>query len=275
MKPLETKLSQLKQILELHQNIGIAFSGGVDSTFLIAFATSACSNLNVTGITVNAPNFAPDEIEYTRDFCKERNIPHLVVDLKFSQIEGLKENSLERCYSCKKSIFTHVGKIAAANGIFVIADGTNLDDDADYRPGKRALAELGVISPLKEVGLTKLEIRQALKEMNIAIWNKPAFACLASRIPYGEEITEQKLHAVYMVEKAIRDAGFTQVRVRHHGQVARIEVLPQEMQSFVNPENLEIINQTALNAGFSFAALDLSGYRMGNMHQSIHHTTKL
>jgi len=275
MYTLDNKLVKLKELLEKHDHLGIAFSGGVDSTFLLAFAASLSSHLKVTGITAVAPNFAPDEIEFARNFCEENHISHQMVTLDFSQIEGLKENSRERCYTCKKSIFTRLKSVAAEQGIFVLADGTNLDDDFDYRPGKRALSELGIISPLKQAGLTKVEIRQALQSMGISIWNKPAYACLASRIPYGDEITEEKLAAVYQVEKAIREAGFSQVRVRHHGQVARIEVMPEDMQAFIEPENLKRIHQIALNAGFSFAALDLSGYKMGNMNHQIDLMQKL
>lgn len=267
MAILSEKLDKLKKLIEGYENLGIAFSGGVDSTFLLAFASKLeTPNFKVTGLTVNAANFAPDEIEYATSFCKNAGIAHLVIPLDFSQIDGFKENSRERCYYCKRSIFSVVKKLALENGITTIADGTNLDDDLDFRPGKKALVELGVISPLKEVGLTKAEIRQALKDMGISIWNKPAFACLASRIPTGEEITEEKLAAIYQVEKAIRDLGFSQVRVRHHGEVARIELLPEDIQRFTVAEIMGKINQTALDAGFTFAAVDLSGYKMGNMN---------
>lgn len=270
MASLGEKLEKLKKIMSGCEDLGIAFSGGVDSTFLLAFASKMKTDkFNVTALTVNASNFAPDEIVYAKEFCKNAGINHIIVEIDFSEIEGFKENTKERCYYCKRSIFTIVKKCASENGIFTIADGTNVDDDLDFRPGKRALAELGIISPLKEAGLTKAEIRQALKDMGIPIWNKPAFACLASRIPYGEEITEEKLFAIYTVEKAVRDLGFSQVRVRHHGQVARIELLPEDFQAFLAPEVAPKINQAALDAGFSYAALDLTGYKMGNMNQPV------
>jgi len=250
-------------------NLGIAFSGGVDSTFLLAFASRLQSvNFKVTALTVNSTNFAPDEIDYAKEFCVGHGIDHIIIDVDFSHIDGFKENSRERCYYCKRSIFSYVKKLAGTHGITAIADGTNLDDDSDFRPGKKALLELGIISPLKEAGLTKDEIRHALKDMGISIWNKPAFACLASRVPYGEEITEEKLNSIYKVEKAIRDMGFSQVRVRHHGEIARIELLPEDIPAFAVPATMEKINQIALDAGFSYAALDLSGYKMGNMNTS-------
>lgn len=266
---LNQKLVKLKQILERYDNLGIAFSGGVDSTFLLAFASRLQSiHFKVTALTVNASNFAPDEIDYAKEFCLENGINHIIIDIDFSQIDGFKENSRERCYYCKRSIFSYVKKMAHIHGITAIADGTNLDDDSDFRPGKKALLELGIVSPLKEACLTKDEIRQALKDMGISIWNKPAFACLASRIPYGEEITESKLSSIYKVEKAIRELGFSQVRVRHHGEIARIELLPEDIPSFATPDIMAKINQIALDAGFSFVALDLSGYKMGNMNTS-------
>jgi len=269
MNNLNIKLDKLKQIIESYDHLGIAFSGGVDSTFLLAFASKISSdNFKVTALTVNSSNFAPDEIDFAKGFCKENGIEHIIIDIDFSQIEGFKDNSRERCYYCKRSIFSYVKKQAENQGITAIADGTNLDDDLDFRPGKKALIELGVISPLKEALLTKDEIRQALKDMGISIWNKPAFACLASRIPYGEEITESKLHSIYKVEKFIRDLGFSQVRVRHHGQIARIEILPEDIQAFVLPEVRIKINQIALDAGFIYATLDLAGYKMGNMNTS-------
>lgn len=269
MNNLNEKLEKLKQIINRYDNLGIAFSGGVDSTFLLAFASRLQSvNLKVIALTVNSSNFAPDEIEFARKFCIKKEIKHIIIDIDFSHIEGFKENSRERCYYCKRSIFSHVKKVAMDYGITAIADGTNLDDDSDYRPGKKALLELGVVSPLKEAMLTKNEIRQALKEMGISIWNKPAFACLASRIPYGEEITEAKLHSIYKIEKAIRDLGFPQVRVRHHGDMARIELPPEDIQAFAVPDIRNKINQIVLDAGFSFAALDLAGYKMGNMNTS-------
>lgn len=267
MNILEEKLEKLRTSLEKYDRIGVAFSGGVDSTFLLAFISAMEGKKpEVIGMTVNAPNFAPDEIAYARQFCADRDIRHLIIDIDFDNIDGFKENSKERCYFCKKSIFSHVKKIAGEQGIHVIADGTNLDDDLDYRPGKKALLELGVISPLKDALLTKNEIRQALKALGVSIWDKPAYACLASRIPYGVEITEDKLLAIYQVEKTIRNLGFSQVRVRHHGEIARIELLPQDIPVFVQPDILSLVQTAAISAGFSFAALDLAGYKMGNMN---------
>lgn len=267
MYNINVKLDRLKSIIESYNHLGIAFSGGVDSTFLLAYAAKLSSaNFKVTALTINSANFAPDEIDFARKFCVDNNIEHIIIDIDFNMIEGFKDNSRERCYYCKRSIFLYVKKQAESQGITVIADGTNLDDDKDFRPGKKALFELGIISPLKDALFTKDDVRLALKDMGISIWNKPAYACLASRIPYGEEITESKLHSIYKVEKAIRDLGFSQVRVRHHGQIARIELLPEDIQKFVLPAIRKEINQVAITSGFSFATLDLDGYKMGNMN---------
>lgn len=266
MDQLNDKLKQLELMLNKYGKLGVAFSGGVDSTFLLAFASSRIGTSNVTAITVDASNFAQDEIEYTKSFCHEMSINHLVIQVAFESINGFKENSKERCYFCKKSIFSIVKEYANEKGIMIIADGTNLDDDLDYRPGKKALGELGIVSPLKAVGLTKSEIRFALKEMGISIWDKPAFACLASRIPYGEEITEEKLISIYQVEKTIKSLGFSQVRVRHHGQIARIEILPEDIVAFSAPLIRQEVHKSAIEAGFSFSALDLEGYKMGNLN---------
>jgi uncharacterized protein len=264
---LEKKLRSLENLLSQHANLGIAFSGGVDSTFLLAFAAAHLQEgRSITAITVSAPNFAPDEVEFAKDFCENRGIRHMIIAMDFNSIEGLSENTEERCYFCKRSIFSTVKRIAGDNNIPVIADGTNLDDQGDYRPGKKALLELGVLSPLLEADLTKEEIRQAAFDMDLPVWNKPAYACLASRVPYGEPITEEKLGAIYLVEKEIRDLGFSQVRVRHHGDIARIELLTEDFTSFVSPEITEKIDRAAKIAGFRYAALDLSGYRMGNMN---------
>ena len=267
MNVLEKKLRSLENLLSQHANLGIAFSGGVDSTFLLAFAAAHLQEgRSITAITVSAPNFAPDEVEFAKDFCENRGIRHMIIAMDFNSIEGLSENTEERCYFCKRSIFSTVKRIAGDNNSPVIADGTNLDDQGDYRPGKKALLELGVLSPLLEADLTKEEIRQAAFDMDLPVWNKPAYACLASRVPYGEPITEEKLGAIYLVEKEIRDLGFSQVRVRHHGDIARIELLTEDFTSFVSPEITEKIDRAAKIAGFRYAALDLSGYRMGNMN---------
>ncbi len=251
---LEDKLGMLRENLLDKGSITVALSGGVDSVFLVYFAKEVLGD-KVSAVTGVAANFASDETEYAVNLCKKLGIRHKIIEVPV--MDALRDNPKDRCYHCKKKIFSELIK-SAEN----LADGTNLDDMSDYRPGIKALAELGIWSPLKDAGLTKPEIRQALKERGINIWDKPAFACLASRIPYGEEITEAKLEAVYKVECALKQMGFTQVRARHHGDVVRIEMLPSEWDISRYKE----IDKAGKAAGFKFVALDLEGYKMGRMN---------
>lgn len=251
---LKDKLEKLREDLIAKGSITIALSGGVDSVFLVCFAKEVLGD-KVTAVTAAAPNFAPDETEYAKNLCRQLGVSHRVMEV--SVMDALKDNPKDRCYYCKKKIFSELIKTGTN-----LADGTNLDDMSDYRPGRKALEELGIWSPLKDAGLTKDEIRQALKERNISIWDKPAFACLASRIPYGQEITEAKLEAVYKVECALKQMGFTQLRARHHGEVVRIELLPSEWDIAKFKE----IDEAGKAAGFKFTALDLEGYKMGRMN---------
>lgn len=251
---IDAKLQKLKEDLLARKHITVALSGGVDSVFLVCFAKEVLGD-NVMAVTGAAPNFAPDEIEYAKTVCSRLEVNHRIIEIPIMDI--LKDNPKDRCYYCKKKIFTCFASECAD-----LADGTNLDDMSDYRPGLKALKELGVWSPLRDAGLTKAEIRQALKSRNIEIWDKPAFACLASRIPYGQEITESKLEAVYKTEKSLKELGFTQVRARHHGDIVRIELLPCEWDI----EKFEEINEAGQNAGFKYTALDLEGYKTGRMN---------
>lgn len=265
----EEKLAKLEAILKEYREVAVTFSGGVDSTFLLLFAHKVLGD-NVFAVTANAPNFAPDEISYTKELCRREGIRHYTVELGSSVLEAFADNPPDRCYICKSIVF---GKLLAnVRHSFphaIIADGTNRDDVRDYRPGRKALEELGICSPLKDAELTKPEIRRGLKELGGEIWNKPAYACLASRIPYGERITVEKLEAIHKAETALRDLGFTQVRVRHHGNLARIEVPPAERSRFFDAEFMDRVNEMMKDAGFRYAALDLAGYRMGSLNDEV------
>lgn len=269
---MDTKLNDLKKIIEGYGKMAVAFSGGVDSTFLLAFAAKC--DVELIAFTANASNFASDEIEYARKFCSERGIKHVIVDVAPEALPEFSNNPPDRCYICKKAVF---GKLLAESRGYVLTDGTNADDGNDYRPGMRALEELEIASPLRDAGLAKKEIRQALHEMGIEIWDKPAFACLASRVPYGERITVEKLKAIYALEKALRDKGFKQLRVRAHEVgsgsqtklMARIEILPEDRSKFFDLSFMDDAAELAKNAGFEYAALDLTGYRMGSLNSAI------
>lgn len=275
MAKLADKLETLKNIISGYGQMIVALSGGVDSVFLLTFAHSIWKDDRVAAMTAKGPHFATDETEYARQICDNLGISHKTVKADYV-LDIIKENPKDRCYICKKEIFSALKQRAEMTGS-ILADGTNLDDMDDYRPGYKALQELGIANPLKEAGLTKAEIRTALKALAESdelikaalmtdIWNKPAFACLASRIPYGETITKDKLSAIYDAEVFLRNLGFAQVRVRHHGDVARIEVLPQDRKKFYDEDFMDKINEGIKKCGFKFAALDLGGYKMGNLN---------
>lgn len=251
-----------------HENMAVAFSGGVDSTFLLLCAKDVFGD-DLLAVTALAPNFDPDEIELTKKICAEREIRHLIINLGTELLDEIAHNPEDRCYVCKKSIFTALRNTLWDLGFDTIADGTNVDDAKDYRPGQRALDELGVISPLRDAGFTKQDIRLGLKAMNVETWDKPAYACLASRVPYGQEITVEKLKAIHQAESALRDLGFPQVRVRHHGDVARIEVPPTHRSRFFDESFMDLVNETVRKAGFKYVSLDLGGYVMGSLNQGI------
>lgn len=277
---LSEKLEKLTDVLTGYGQMLIALSGGVDSVFLLTFARNVLGGDSVAALTASGPHFAPDEVQYAAHLCDCLGISHKII--KTDEILPLiEDNPLDRCYICKKAIFSQLKERAEMTGS-TLADGTNLDDMDDYRPGHRALQELEVASPLKDAGLTKAEIRDALKLMasednslaaalmldsGMPIWEKPAFACLASRIPYGEKITCEKLNAVYRAEVFLRSIGFRQVRVRHHGDVARIEVLPGDRHRLFDEALMDRINNEITSCGFRYAALDLGGYKMGNLNK--------
>lgn len=283
---LDSRLQKLRSIILDYGQMIIALSGGVDSVFLLAFAAKVFEESygpgsdRIAALTASGPHFAPDEVEYAVHLCSMLGISHKTVSAE-DVLELIEDNPQDRCYICKKSIFSQLKERADMVGS-VLADGTNLDDMDDYRPGYRALQELGVSSPLKDAGLTKSEIRCALKQLaaddpvlesalilqdGTPVWHKPAFACLASRIPYGEKITADKLDAIYRAEVFMRSLGFSQVRVRHHGDVARIEVLPEDRHKLYDDALMDRVNEEIRACGFSYAALDLGGYRMGNLNR--------
>ena len=263
------KKQKLEKFLKDCGQAVIAYSGGVDSTFLLLLGKKILGD-RILAVTASAPNFAPDEIRYAQELCREEGIRHMTVDLGEEILNSFSHNPPDRCYICKKAIFGQLKQ--QAEKIFpgaVVCDGTNLDDMKDYRPGRKALEELQVVSPLKEAGFTKAEVRRGLKELGGEIWDKPAFACLASRIPYGQEITVEKLEAVYKAECFLHDLGFPQVRVRHHGNLARIEVPPEVRSEFFDLGFMDKVNEQIKAAGFLYVTLDLAGYRMGSLNEEI------
>jgi len=265
---LQKKLENLKKYIDGLGSLAVGFSGGVDSSFLTAIAHEVLGDrlIAVTGADASVPK---RELKEAMAFCKERGIRHIVCKVDPLKEEGYRNNSPDRCYFCKHGIFTEVRKIAVENGIEYMAEGSNMDDIGDYRPGLRAAAELSVKSPLREAGLTKSEIRIISRAMGLPTWSKPAYACLASRFVYGEEITEEKLHMIDRAEQFLIEHGFFEERVRMHGNIARIEVPPEDIPRLAADEIREAVYDKFREIGFLFVTLDMKGYKSGSMNATM------
>ena len=209
------------------------------------------------------------ELKEAKAFCEENGIRHLVCHSEELDIEGFRQNPKNRCYLCKHELFEKILKIARENNIAAVAEGSNMDDNGDYRPGLVAVKELQIKSPLREAGLNKAEIRELSRELGLKTWDKQSFACLSSRFVYGETISEEKLHMVDLAEQYLLDLGFHQVRVRIHGMMARIEVLPEELQRLMEEENRTQIYACLKKIGFAYVTVDLGGYRTGSMNETL------
>jgi len=264
----EEKLIRLNKLLSETGGIAVGFSGGTDSSFLVYTAYKTLGDRAVA-VTARSSTYTTAEFESAVNFTKEHGIRHVVIDSEELSIKGFSDNPPDRCYFCKGELFGKVRTVADNLGIKYVADGTNVDDLNDYRPGLKAAKELGTISPLKEAGLSKIEIRELSRQAGLSTWDKPAAACLASRFPYGAKITAQKLKMVESAETFLKNLGFKQLRVRHHGDTARIEIAPDEMKQVLNQELLSAINAGMKSIGFIYSALDLAGYRTGSMNENL------
>ena len=263
---LDEKYTQLLDSLRGMGRVAVAYSAGVDSTFLLAAAHEALGEnaLALTAVTAAIPQ---REVKEAVDFCAQLGVRHRLVEVDALAVPAFRENAPDRCYHCKKYIFSALWDAARAEGCERLAEGSNLDDDLDYRPGHRAILELGVESPLHAAALTKAEIRALSKRMGLLTATKPSFACLASRVPYGEEITAEKLRRIDEAEQLLLQRGFSQFRVRSHGDLARIEVLPAEQEKLFA---LRAEIHEALKAlGFAYVAMDLRGFRSGSMNETL------
>ena len=266
----EEKYTKLLEILQGMGRIVVAFSGGVDSTFL-TYAAKEAVGANALAVTSRSGVVPERDLREGAAFCEQQGIAHAYVDFDELAVPGFAENPPDRCYICKKTLFTKLLEIAAKEQA-VLCEGSNMDDLGDYRPGLRALRELSVRSPLQEAGLTKSEIRLLSQKFGLPTWAKPASACLASRFAYGERITATKMAAVDKAEQLLFDLGFTQYRVRAHGDekkglLARIEVLPEELTKALQPEIRQEIISKFKDYGFAYVTLDLLGYRTGSMNE--------
>lgn len=260
---LEEKCGHLAEYLKKCGRAAVAFSGGVDSAFLLKTAHGVLGGncIAVTAVSCFIPERERGE---AAEFCRSEGIAHITVEFNPLEIEGVAENPKNRCYLCKKAVFQKISAAAEQNGVSFVLDGTNKDDEADFRPGRDALRELGVKSPLAECGFTKEDIRAASKAAGLSQWNKPSAACLASRFVYGETLTEEKLRRVEQAEAFLHENGFSQVRVRVHQKLARIEVLPNEMETLFAKRG--DISEKLSSLGFDYVTLDLRGFRSGSMN---------
>ena len=268
MDLLEIKYENLKEYLRSLKSVAAAFSGGVDSTFLLKVAHDVLGDKAIA-VTARSLSFPKRELDEATAFAFDNSIEHIVVDSEELNIDGFSKNPTNRCYLCKSELFSKIKAIAQTKGIENVIEGSNSDDNGDYRPGLMAVAELGIKSPLREAGLTKAEIRQLSKKLGLPTWNKQSFACLSSRFPYGEDITPDRLRMIDQAEQYLLDLGFHQVRVRFHGNLARIETDENGFAAMLDGKTRDKIDSRFKEIGFTYIALDIKGYRTGSMNETL------
>ncbi len=269
-KETEEKYQLLKDIIGEWGRCVVAFSGGCDSSLLLNVASDVLGAAKVLAVTARSPSFPAHELEEARRGAAKLGVEHMEFDTDELSDPEFVENSKDRCYYCKRELFNKVREIAKRQNISVVCDASNHDDaENDYRPGLRALKELGIRSPLKEAKLSKREVRSLSRRLGLPTHDRPSFACLASRFPYGEKITEKKLDRVGRAELVMKEAGYRQFRVRSHGDVSRIELGPEEDWSGLSGSGGGIIVKKLKKLGYVYVTLDLEGYRTGSMNEAI------
>ena len=268
----QEKLEKLKFYLTELKSVAVAFSSGVDSTFLLKIAHDVLGDQAIA-ITAQSGAFPKRELKETIEFCQEKMIRHFILESDELSVEGFASNPPNRCYICKKELFTQIGILARKNGVKHVVEGSNVDDMGDYRPGLIAIDELGIKSPLRYAELTKQEIRDLSQQMHLPTWDKPSFACLVSRFPYGEPLTKNKLRMVEAAEQYLLDLGFRQVRVRNHENLARIETDEAGFARLC--EYKESIHQKLKEIGYAYVSVDLLGYRTGSMNETLDKKDKM
>jgi uncharacterized protein len=269
MANLDHKYRQLQQNLSVLDSGLLAFSGGVDSTLLLKVCQDTIPG-RFLAVTAKSDTTPRRELQDAVRYAEEIGVEHLVIESDELSLSAFVKNPPEKCYICKKWRFGTLKTLAQQKGFTYLLDGSNLDDSQDYRPGMQALLELGVRSPLLEAGFAKSEVRELSKKLGLSTWNKPAYACLATRIPYGSPLTKEKLRQVDAGEDFLRDLGLSrQVRVRHYGDTARIEVLATDLDKFLQAEVRSRMVSYFKELGFCFVTLDLEGYRMGSLNQAL------
>lgn len=267
-RPPTEKLRNLQQFLRSQKKVMIAFSGGVDSTFLLKAATDMLGHENVTGVTGISPSLPASEKEECAKLAKLIGAQHIFIETDELSDKNYVANNNDRCFYCKNRLFELLRPIAEEHGIDCICDGANADDENDFRPGSEAADKWDVASPLKEAGLTKDEIRLMSKNLGLPTFNKPAMACLSSRIPYGTEVTAERLSQIEQAEKVLHSFGFAQVRVRHHDEIARIEFSTEDLEKAMEPDMRNRVVEAVKNTGFRFVTLDMEGYRTGSFNDA-------
>jgi uncharacterized protein len=266
-RSIEQKLEQLKEIFQSMGKVLVAFSGGVDSTFLLKVAKDSLGDRNVLAVTALSPLYPDRELAGAKRVAQEIGVRHLLIESNELEIEGFSENPPNRCYFCKRELFGELMDLAKKEGVPYVVEGSTLDDEKDHRPGRKAVQELGIRSPLQEALFTKEEVRKLSKELGLPTWDKPSFACLASRFPYGEEITSEALRMVDEAEAFLLSLGFKQVRVRHYQNLARIEVYAEDISRLMNGVLREKVVNRLKKIGYQYVTVDLQGFRSGSMNE--------
>lgn len=266
---LRYKFKYLKEILSQMEGLLIAYSGGVDSTFLLKVALDVLGKNKVLAVTANSKTYPPEELELAKERAKTLGAKHLVIETQELNNPKFTSNPLNRCYYCKEELFSTLRALARGEDLIFIADGSNFDDQKDFRPGREAALKFGIRSPLKEASLTKKDIRRISRSLNLPTWNKPSQACLSSRFPYKVKITEENLIKVYEAEKYLHSLGIRQLRVRHHSEIARIEVEKEELPKFFRNGLEEKVARKFKDLGYTYITLDLEGYRSGSLNSLV------
>jgi uncharacterized protein len=265
---LQRKYDRLRELLADMGGVVLAYSGGVDSTLLLSVAHEVLAD-KALAVTAFSETYPTREGEAALGFARSLGARIVTIETSELEIENFADNPPERCFYCKSELFGKLKAVAEEHGLPFVADGSNADDLNDHRPGRQAAAELGVRSPLMESGLTKQDIRDLSRERGLPTWDKPSLACLASRFPYGDRITAEKLQQVGEAEAFLRERGFAQVRVRHHGDIARVEVEPQDVPRLMDGELRSAVIGRLRELGFTYVTVDLQGFRSGSMNEPL------